>query len=437
VVPRVPVKVRFDPANLLNSLNILGDNEHRMKCDDVLDFFINRDYKLLPLEIVGNMDNINRQDFAEAMLDRIRARFGTFIPSPIEPVVPHFLLPAPEQISSGSFEWDLNEAIVVSRTVVFQLSPFDAAREMVNANGIASVYHETTVPPLPLGIFSISILGNFYPYRPNVEAIGVTLRAAPCPPRRFQTVTKTVELKPPSDEAIITLKLSPTEKLEYYYSIYVVLRTAKGIVQLNGATIQYKEEHLYINSDDLPVEFFPIEATSSLLELANITGICRWESNGIVDEQSFDLNLQQSSLALAFPRESTIVTVEIEAQEIGGDQFLKLEPITTPSLMLDLFSFAEYGSHQIDIECIFGDLTNTYVIELLPEGRPELKEEISIQFFTPKEPRKIWTWFSESPFHAGYRYRSKAGTDNVPVAWSETLPAFESLKIEAATGKII
>lgn len=434
VAPRVPVKVRFDPASFMNSLNSLGDNEHRVKCDDVLDYFLRRDYEQLPLEIVGNKDNINRQDFAEVMLDRIRARFGTFIPSPKEPVVPHVLLLTPGQMSSGRFEWDLNEPTAASRTVVFHLNPFEAAREIVKTKGIGSVYYETTVPPLPLGIFSISILGNFYPYRPNVETVGVTLRAAPCPPRRFQTVTKTVELIPPEDKTSATLKLSPAEKLEYSYSTYVVLRTAKGIVRLNGTSIPCKEEQFRVNIGDLPVEFIPIEATISLLEIVNINGICRWVINEIPDEQTFELNLNHPSIALALPKGATKVAVEIEAQEIDGNHRLKLGPHMTNNVMLDLFSFPEYGPHKIDIECIFGEVKKTFAIELLPEGRPEVRDEISVQFFTPNESKKEWTWFAESPFHPGYRFRLFHSHDQSALPWSDIRSPFQPLKVDVVTG---
>jgi len=331
----------------------------------------------------------------------------------------------------------LNEPIAVSRVVVFHLNPFDAAHDLVKAKGIASIYHETTVPPLPLGIFSISILGNFYPYRPNIEAIGVTLRAAPRPPHRFQTVTKTIELIPPEDQASVTLKLSPTEKLEYSYSIYVVLNTAKGIEQLNGTSIPCKEEQFHVNIEDLPVEFIPIEATISLLELANINGICRWVINEVPDEQAFELNLNQPSIALAIPRGSMKITVEIEAIEIAGNRRLKLEPLTTNSVMLDLFSFVEYGPHEIDIECVFGEIKKTFAIELLPEGRPEVKDEITVMFFPPNEPKKEWTWFAESPFQPGYRFRLFHKQNHLGSPWSEVRSPFQDLKFDAVTGGVI
>lgn len=437
VAPRVPVKVRFNSATLLNALAGLGDNEHRVKCDDVLNYFLSRDYEQLPLEIVGNKDSINRQDFAEALLDRIRARFGTFIPSPKQPVAPHFLLSTFEQTGSGQFEWDLSEPMSVSRIVVFHLNPFDAAQAIVKAQGIAAIYHETTVPPLPLGNFSIAIIGNFYTYRPNVVAVGVTLRAAPCPPRRFQTVTKTVELIPPEDKTSVTLKLSTAEKLEYSYSTYIVLNTAKGIAQLNGPSIPCKEEQLYVNIDDLPVDFVPIEATTSLLEIATINGICRWLINELPDERDFELNLNQPSIALALPKGATKIAVDIEAQEMNGNHRLKLEPLTSNSVMLDLFSFPEYGSHKIDIECVFDAVKKTFAIELLPEGRPELRDEISVLFFTPNESKKEWTWFAESPFYSGYRFRLFHSQNQSVLPWSDIRSPIQSLKIDVVTGGVI
>jgi hypothetical protein len=245
-------------------------------------------------------------------------------------------------------------------------------------------------------------------------------------------VTASAQLKPPADTASILLRLSPLERLEYTYSTFAVVSSATGIQQLEGQQIQHTGERLDLSFDDFPVRLVPLEAAFALLEIALVHGVCRWTSAGIPNEQPFDLSLERSMLALAVPRDADDATLEIEAKARDSNRGLKLGPFAANSLRLDLFSFREYGPHKIEIECAFGDLQGTCILELLPEGQLEVSDELTVLGFSHDQPKKEWTWFADSPFSAGYRYRRRRGAGEPAAPWSELQSPFDPLKISAA-----
>ncbi len=435
VSPRLPARVRFDPARLLGALAALCDKEGGAAQAEIVDFF-RRDWQTLPIAVLGDMAGLRRDDFAEAMTDRIRARFGTFVPSPHETVTPYFALAAPEAVGSGQFEWDLAAPVTALRTLVLVLHPLEAAREMVKAQGLESVFREITAPPLPTGTFPVTVRANLHPERPNIVSLGVKLRVPPHPPQRFQAVTASAELQPPEDTASVTLRLSPVEKPEYTYSTFAVLQSAQGIEQLEGKAIPHAGEQLNLSLEDFPIDFIPIEAAPALLEIASMHGICRWMAANSQVEQAFDLDPGRPAVALALPKGTAGATLEIEARARDVAKTLKLGPLPATSLRLDLFSFPEYGPHHIEIECVFGDGQGLFALELLPEGRPEVREEITILGFTREQPKRAWSWLADSPFRAGYRYRPRRSPGETPAAWSEVRSPFAPLTINAVTGGV-
>jgi hypothetical protein len=312
------------------------------------------------------------------------------------------------------------------------LHPLEAVHELVKSEGIANIFRETTVPALPTGTFTVDVMANLYTERPNVVSLGVKLRVPPHPPVRAQAVTASAQLKPPADNATILLRLSPLEKLEYTYSTFAVVSSTNGIEQREGPQVQHSGERLDLSFDDFPIRFIPIEAAAGLLEIAVIHGICRWTSAGIPSEQRFDLSMERPMFALAVPSDAEGATLEIEATDRGNNKSLNLGPLAATSLRLDLFSFCEYGPHKVDIECVFGDVQSTYILELLPDGKPETGDEVKVLGFTHDQPKKEWTWFAESPFSAGYRYRRRRGAGEPAGRWSELQSPFEPLKISAA-----
>jgi hypothetical protein len=222
VSPRLPIRIRFNPAELLDTIISLGNEKRQIAWDDIVNFF-RTDPRSLPLEVHGKIEGHELEGFAEAVTDRIRVRFGAFVPAPEKDVKPYLSLVSPEEVGSGSFEWDLSEPIQVPRPLVLHLDPLEAARELVRAHGLDTIVWETVVPPIQTGVLPIWVSANLPAHRLGLLALGVTVHAPPCPPHRVHTIVESAELHPPEDSTMIRLRLSPAEKLEYTFSTFVVL----------------------------------------------------------------------------------------------------------------------------------------------------------------------------------------------------------------------
>ncbi|MGV0025917.1 hypothetical protein [Phormidesmis priestleyi] len=425
VAPRLPIRVRFDPATLLNQLAALGNAQRQIACDDILNFF-RKDLRALPLEAISAMPLEGfLEGFAEAMTDWIRAYFGTFIPSPSNDGRSYIALSSENH---GSFEWDLSQPLQAYRTIVLSLDPLAAARQLVQDQGLDAVFQELTVPPIPTGTWTIRASANLPDRRPGIIAIGVTLKSPPALPYRPQARIASAEFIPPNDTATLTLRLSPIEKLDYQFFTSVVLEDANGTQELKSQEVTYQGERLSIRPDQFPVKFLIIEGTQSLLALATIRGICRWQEIERINTQTFELTAAESVIALALPRDVSNATLEIFAQSLEDNQTLQIDPFPAKNCQLGLHSFREYGAHQISVECEFSDV-KLWAIDLLPDGAPQ--SEISVLFFTPSQPQKTWSWLAKSPFRSGYRYRPHPTLDAPLADWSALQPPFAPLKIQA------
>jgi hypothetical protein len=425
VAPRLPIRVRFDPAMLLNQLATLGNAQRQIACDDILNFF-RKDIRTLPLEAVSTMPLEGfLEGFAETMTDWIRAYFGTFIPSPSDDGQSYIALSSENH---GSFEWDLSQPLQAYRTIVLSLDPLESARQLVQNQGLDAVFQELTVPPIPTGTWTIKASANLPDRRPGVIAIGVTLKFPPALPFRPQAKIVSAQFIPPSDAATLILRLSPVEKLEYKFFTSVVLENANGTRELKSEEITHQGERLSLRPDQFPVKFLIIEGARSLLALATIRGICRWQEAEQINTQIFELTTAEPVIALALPKDISNATLEIFAQSLEDNQTLHIDPFPAKNCQLGLHSFREYGAHQISVECEFSETVKLWAIDLLPDGAPE--SEMSVLFFTRSQPQKPWSWLAKSPFRSGYRYRLHPPSEASPSAWSTLQSPFVPLKIQ-------
>ncbi|MGG6264660.1 hypothetical protein ACQ4M3_15050 [Leptolyngbya sp. AN03gr2] len=408
VAPRLPIRVRFDPAVLLDRLS---GNSRQIACEDITTFFRNN---LNLLEIIGDSSN---PELAETMTDWVRAHFGTFIPSPNNDGRAYIELAS---VSSGYYEWDLSQPLQAYRTVILTLDPLASARRIVQERGLSAIFQEAIVPAIPTGSWSINVAANLPDRRPGVLSISVCLKAPPVLPHRPQARIVSSELVPPNDSAKLLLRLSPNEQPNYTFSTSVVVQDVNGIQQLNSENFVHKGDRLYIRPDQFPVNFILMDIARSLLSVAKVQGICRWQDHEKSNAQWFDLD---SELALALPKTATNPTLELTAQSLDSSQTLKIPPFPAKNCQIGLHSFREYGAHQVRIECEFSGDLKVYAIELIPEDSSESR----ILFFTPADPIKVWSWFAKSPFKAVYRYRPR----REPAAeWSEVQSPFVPLKIQ-------
>ncbi|MBD2056046.1 hypothetical protein H6F88_08455 [Oculatella sp. FACHB-28] len=434
VAPRLPLWVRFNPARLLRVLNSLGDSERRIARVDLENFF-RQEVHLLPLEMIGEVQDT--VTFAETMTDWIRTHFGEFVPAPEQLGNAYLQLPKPEQVGDGISEWNLAQPLQTARPVVLQLNPLEAARAAVQQFGLDALVRNTVVPALPSGMLPISLLANLPRNRPGVEAVGVTLRAAPFRPFRPQAIVQTIEFKPPEDTASALFRLSPIEPPKYTATPYALLSDSQGIRKLEGTEKSCQGNLLYLNPSDFPLAFFTVEADTPLLKLTTLKGICHWQEAGIPLQRTFELSQQQPSVALAFSKGTQDATIDISAHSLQTNQIINFGTFPAKNLKLGLYSFREYGPHQVKINCIFNDSLPLFAIALLPEDRPETSEEISVLSFTPQQPSKTWSYLARSPFQSGYRYRIYSPLSQTVSEWSTIQSPFEPLVIQAIASSAV
>jgi hypothetical protein len=428
VAPRLPLHVAFDPAELLQAVLGIGNQQREVSLPKLEEFFRQEPAKL-PLTVRGELVDSRHEAFVQALVDRVRQHFGSFVPAPEESEEPHIALAAPEQVGHGRFEWDLSEPALVARTLILRLDPLAAARELVAREGLAAVVHETIVPPLSTGALSIAVSANLPPQRDGILALGVNLFAPARPPRRPQAATAAAELHPPDDAATLPLRLAPGEEPQYRYTTFVVLQDAGGIEQLEGIETLHQGEVLSLGPDDFPIDFVAIEAARALLELAEVQVTLSRPDGTATVEQTYALNLDRPATALALPKGTAGVLLEVVARERGGTGVLTLGPLPAESMTLDCYSFRQYGSQQVDITCTFTADAPSFAIEL----QPEAAADTSVLFFRPDQPQRRWTWFADSPFRPGYRYRRLRNRDQPADEWSAVQSPSEPLVLQVST----
>ncbi len=430
VAPRLPLQVQFNPVQLLAALGELGDSSRRVARSSLVRFF-QQDLGLLPLTVSGEVHDVTT--FAETMADWVRVYWGTFTPSPQLDGEAYLSLAATDTVGSGQMVWDLSQPLQTFRPVVLYLNPLAAVKDAIAQHGADAFIRNTIMPSFSTGMLPVTIFANLPDYRPNVDTIGVTLKAAPYLPYRPQAAIATQDFTPPNDTAIALLRLSPTEPPHYTATTYALITDSYGIRKFKSVEIPGSGNTLYLSPADFPLTFISIEAFAVLLTVCTLHGTCRWPEADTIIEQSFELNQDHPRVALALPQSIAGATLNITARALQSDQTLHLDSLPAKSLKLGLHSFREYGPQQIPLHCQFTNdspyAIDLYAIDLLPEGRPQTADEISVVAFTPTQPRKTWTYLVRSPFQSGYRYRVHTNPDEPPSTWSPVQSPFEPLTI--------
>src|SRR5580765_4867834 len=200
VSPRLPLKVRFDPARLEAAVAALGNAERQVGWHDIVQFF-GQDPETLPLQLTSQSQNVAMDEFAESMTDHVCHRWASFVTASKDDGKLPCVFPAPADVGSGSFEWDLSEPITVLRPVLLSFDPLDVARQLIRDVGPEVVIRETIIPPIKVGTLPVTISANLPAQRLGVLSLGVTINAVPHPPARPQAVVETAELVEPRDSA--------------------------------------------------------------------------------------------------------------------------------------------------------------------------------------------------------------------------------------------
>jgi hypothetical protein len=433
VAPRLPIRVRFDPAALLAELGAQHGRRVVVRRDDlVARFRANRDRPLL--EIVGVAAALATEctvaEFAEAMTDLVRLRYGAAAPSsgPCEgPALS--LIGLEDTASEGNTEWDLAQPVPVCRPVMLRLDAFAALGAAARRSGLETLVSETTIPPIGLGSVTVDAAANLPPRRVGLRIVGADLIAAPRPPSRPDAVIKTAVFIPPEDKVRITLQLSPSETPTLAAHPFVWREGQSGPIRLDGTPREFPGGILTLGVDDFPVVFIPIEASDDLLSLARVHARCRWD--GSADPLEIELTVAAASAALALPLDVNNATLEFEAIPLQQPaQSIRLAPKPARPTHLSLASFPEFGAHSVVITVALPPDVPVAALDFRPEALPDEPASVTTLAFTKTQASREWMWFAASPFAAGYRWRHHVD-GSVPGSWSDVQSPFQPLEVQA------
>ena len=421
VAPRVPVKVTFDPADLLNALaGVAANPSAPVLTRDQLEEFFEQDLNKLPLRLDGTLEETARRDFVEAMADFVRVRYGDFVASQRSPVEFSISLRM-QEASRGQVSWDLSEPVVgapgghrepgsVRRgSTTCEIRRHRFLRQADRRAAVVERDQE-----------ECTLRQICRPVRAGVLSLGVHVSAPPAPPRRMQAIQETLELVPPVDAGVVTLKMSVAEPLAYEFTTWAVVEQAGAVKRLENIRASHVGETLDLSVDDFPLSFVTVEATEALLHLATIAGVCTGNGKEGPFERRFELTPDKSAVGVGVPSGATLAPLQVEARERGGTKLLRLTVEAAQSARLDLTSFREFGPHRVKVECDFGERASGFLaVDLVAEGSEESLGAVQTLALTPAAPSKEWGYLASSPFRAGYRYRIHAAPGHPPPPWSE------------------
>ncbi|RAJ96065.1 hypothetical protein LX87_03815 [Larkinella arboricola] len=415
VAPRLPATVEFNPGDLMRTVEPLLNPGRQMPVSRLVEFF-RQDRSAFPFLSIQAEGPFTEDEFGTTLADWIMARFGRFTPSPDDDPQPYWHLP--ESSEQGRFIWKFSDPLETSRILTFQFDALAEARKLVQMAGLNTVYTERVIPPLQTGFLRILVTHELPELPDSVLQVGVRFQAPPNPPHRLQAINKTVVFTPGQSSEVAELQFSPVERQEYSYAPFVVFRTAAGTQELTGESRLSADQHLRIR--DLPVTLVAIEAATDLLNEATLHGLYQWEMAGNAKSMAFNLSASQPKTTLVVPAEvNGLPTCVVEAVAVDSDGRVQAEFYPNGSLRLDSFSFPGYGPHSVEFVGQWKEPDALIVLHCLPEEEPPEGSSPTVLTLTMDKPRKSWSWFADSMFHPGFRYRVLNGGGEELLPWSE------------------
>lgn len=412
VSPRVPVVVRFEASAVLRDLLARADRSGIILRDEIVAYF-GRDPSMLPISISDAISGDACTRFAETMADRIVARFGSWASARAGDTGLAAQLAMQE--GTTTLNWALVQAVPAYRQVALRIDLLSAAQAQAVRLGLGSVVHRDTLATLPtLGRVRVNALCTLPATRSGVEALGVSITFPPHLPDRPQARFATMTFTPPQDMASADVMLAPGEPTSYHYTSFAVISDEQGSREIDSAPLEGSGSPLRLSHNDFPIDFALVEARAALLELAVISGLVSYRSNGRAYSRSFKLDSGSASVAVAVTKERTELRIDAVATARDGSGALPLGPYESLQIQLDLTSFPNYGPRQVDVRCVFDDSVALRALSLLPLGADD--SSITTLSFSRQESMRTFRWFATSPFHSGLRYRAY---DSPAAAWSD------------------
>lgn len=418
VSPRVPVVARFDPRDLLSELQALG-NGGMVKRHDVENRLMAAGAPAgggpaLPIKLDVGLTSDLVDGYVAAMSDRLQAQFASLARGSDDLASGVWWQMADlASVGHGEATWDLSVPTLVERPVVVDLDA-TAIAAMLAGRDPATVVHRSAAPALDFGVVELQVAGRLPRPWTGALSIGVTLEAPPDPPFRFQDVSRSIDLNPGSDTVGVSMDLGGGKRA-ITTTAYAVVEDEQGAQRLDGPARQQEGTWIELHGDDVPVGLVFLSATPSLLALGQVTvDVARPPWNPV----STALTAAEPAVAIVAPRSADsppTYTVRLQAKD--GSGVLDVASGILEPRQLDASSVAGFGHHQVAVSARLPDGGAEVTVDLVPESSLADAAAVTTLRLTPSNPAGSWTYFADSPFHAGYCWRLDSGTAQ-PGPWS-------------------
>ncbi|WP_263349813.1 hypothetical protein [Acidicapsa acidisoli] len=430
-VPRVPGVVRLNPRSFAASLAGLsartgGDEIPWGALVKAMRNTVEGKSGSLPLEFHEGRPVLDAQDsWAMCLAYQARMRYLEVTPAPDPSTAAgetFVRLPAGQIAGEGQDLWDLREPLLAALPMALPLDPISTVRQACITKDISYFCPNVTVPPLSPGNALVVARCNFQ-VEPTVSRMELTFVLNSCPPFRPREVVRTLELVPPgTPEAArqqqegknqIQLPFSSKEDRRYRYRCRLVLND--GSVLEDGRLSPFigvekgrERVHLNVSAALLPVRLLLISADRDLLLHASLSGRCESRQDGEVRAREFELPPSgPASRVLMIPRAEDLRWI-IQAKETDGSGSISAVFPAEESLVLGLYSFQEYGSHEAEIECTFTGGAEAATVVLAPEDGLDDSSLHQSFSFDAANTKASFRWFAQSLFHSGYCHRTES-----------------------------
>lgn len=372
------------------------------------------------LALQGVSTDAERVAACEALAERLIGRFAALAPA-ADPAAGTVYAFDAAAMADGEISWDLNEPLLVPRSIVLASSPLDTARQAA-ANGFR-LTREAPVVPFATGLRVLSLYANLPPRRVGVLMLGAEVRVPAFPPDRPQTVTASAMFREGETSKTVPIRLSPAEALAFDYQATAFVTGQAGAQRLTGPVLHHAGQHLTIAPDGFPVRFLRVEPTPALLDAVNLHISCNGMEGGAPWSAAAEVTKDSGVPAIAVPRDLADGVLQVTATTPDGARTLTLDPRPLEDCWLDLSSFPTAGPARIDIACEFDDGAALAAIECAPEDRLDAADAIGLVRLTPAAPRREWRWLVTNPLFDGYRWRWFRPAGETPAPWSDRLDA--------------
>ncbi|MEH6415750.1 hypothetical protein [Pseudomonas sp. CGJS7] len=432
VADRLPVTMSFDPAALLAVVRGLSGGkteiDHALLRQRLIDA-----PQTLGLGLPASSGDVLKQPLADAVIDRIAARFAT--PQPSAPDAPTGVRLVFDEaaMASGRVQWNLAEPQLAPRLIPIEADPLGPLRTMAAGDLHDAVVRRHDARALASGWRSVSVRANLPARRVGVMTAQVELQLPAKPPARMFTVKANAALPAGDRPVAIDLRLSPSEPLAYQWQTAAVVLSDGRAESIKGPTRKSDREHLLVGPEDFGMRLIPVEAETVFLDQADIEVECLgtrkgkpWSLRGVLDRAAPEL-----AFAVPFDVDGAKIRATAQAKADGVRRAMAPVDAEDDGLRMDAFSFEGSGSRELQLLCEFDDDAASRSIEIAPEdGIDDSARRKQIKF-TRSKPRAEWTWLSLSPFRSGYRWRWHSG-GATPAPWSPVLQPDTPLQVRSS-----